>query len=73
LTGRAYWPGVLTSLLFALVHLGQGPAPISLFFLALGIAYLYRQTGSIWPGIIVHFTLNALSTTMAIVMTQLAQ
>lgn len=68
---RSIWPGVLASLLFALVHLGQGPAPISLFFLALGIAYLYRQTGSIWPGIVVHFVLNGTSTTVMMLTTLL--
>jgi len=58
-----WWPTVLTSLAFAGMHLGQGPAPVSLFFLSLGIGYLYRQTGSIWPGIVIHMTLNGLSTT----------
>ncbi len=56
------WPMVAASLLFASVHFGQGPGPISLFFFSLGIGYLYRQTGSIWPGIIVHMALNGLST-----------
>lgn len=60
---RKWWPTVLTSLAFAGMHFGQGPAPISLFFLSLGIGYLYRQTGSIWPGIVIHMTLNGLSTT----------
>ena len=66
---RPLWPAFLSSLLFALAHSGQGPAPISLFFLALAIGYLYRQTGSIWPGLIIHFVLNATSTGTMILVT----
>lgn len=69
---RAFWPGLLTSAMFALVHAGQGPAPFSLFFLALGIAYLYTKTGSIWPGIVVHFVLNATTTSVMILTSLLA-
>lgn len=54
-------PNVVTSALFGLMHFGQGPAPITLFFLSLGLGYLYRQTHSIWPGVIVHFMLNSFS------------
>jgi membrane protease YdiL (CAAX protease family) len=61
-----YWPIVVTSLIFALAHAGQGPAPISLFFLSLGLGYLYRQTGRIWAGIFVHMFLNGLTTTVAL-------
>jgi membrane protease YdiL (CAAX protease family) len=43
------------------MHLGQGAAPIPLFFFSLGVGYLYRQTGRLWPCIIVHFLLNAFS------------
>lgn len=66
---RAWWPIVASSLLFAAVHAGQGPAPISLFFLALGLGYLYRQTGRIWAGVILHMGLNGLSTTATILTT----
>jgi len=68
---RAIWPVVLSSLLFSAAHFGQGPAPIPLFFLALGLGYLYRQTASIWPGVMVHFTLNAITTVVTVFSTLL--
>lgn len=51
-------PIFFTATLFASMHLGQGAAPVSLFLLAIGLGYLYRQTGSIVPGLIVHLLLN---------------
>lgn len=66
---RSWWPIIASSLLFAAVHVGQGPAPISLFFLALGLGYLYRQTGRIWAGVILHMGLNGLSTAATILTT----
>tara|TARA_R110002049_G_scaffold72490_7_gene187478 strand:- start:20258 stop:21271 length:1014 start_codon:yes stop_codon:yes gene_type:complete len=52
-------PILVTSVLFAMMHLGQGGAPIPLLFLSIGLGYLYRQTGSIVPPLIVHCILNA--------------
>lgn len=57
-TPTAIWPIVVTSLIFAVMHWGQGLAPVALFFLSLGLGYLYRQTGSLVPSITVHFVLN---------------
>jgi membrane protease YdiL (CAAX protease family) len=54
-------PVVLSSAVFALVHIGQGAAPVPLFFMALGLGYVYRQSGRLWPCITVHFVLNALT------------
>jgi membrane protease YdiL (CAAX protease family) len=55
-------PVVATAGFFALVHLANGPAdPIPLFFFALGLGYLFRQTNRIWAGWIVHLLLNAFS------------
>jgi membrane protease YdiL (CAAX protease family) len=59
---------LISSLLFALLHVGQGPAPIPLFFLALVLGYLYHQTHRIWPGLIVHAGLNGLTAAMLWVM-----
>jgi len=53
-----YWPILISSASFALVHFGQGLAPIPLFFLAVGLGYLFRQTGSLIACITVHFLLN---------------
>lgn len=57
----AHWPIFVSSLLFAGLHLGQGPAPIPLFFMGIGLGYLYRQTHSLWPSLIVHVLLNGIT------------
>ena len=57
----ALWPIVVTSMLFAMMHLGQGAAFIPLFFLSLGLGYLYRQTGRITAPVIVHMILNGVT------------
>jgi len=57
----SWWPIVLTSLLFALAHVGQGPAPIPLFFFGLVLGYIFRRTNSILPCIVLHMMLNAFS------------
>ena len=57
-----FWlPIVVTSVLFGVVHAGQGPAPIPLFFFSLALGYVYRRTNSILPCIALHFFLNAFS------------
>lgn len=61
-----WWPIFVSAFLFGIAHLGQGPAPFSLFFFSLGLGFLYRQTHSIVPCITVHFILNAM--TLSIVM-----
>jgi len=53
-----YWPIFVSAALFALVHVGQGPAPIPLFVLALGLGFLYQQTQRLAPCIVVHGLLN---------------
>ena len=52
---------VASSALFALMHVSQGPAPIPLFVLALGLGYVYARTGRVLPCIVVHVWLNAWS------------
>lgn len=54
-------PIIVSSLLFALMHLGQGPAPIALFVFALLLGFLYRQTHRLWPSMVVHCLLNAVT------------
>lgn len=61
LAGR-YGAIVVTSVLFAGLHVGQGAAYIPLFFLALTLGYVTQKTGSILPAIIMHVSLNSLST-----------
>ena len=55
---------IIVALLFALVHIGQGPAPIPIFFLGLGLCLMYRQTGSVVPCIVTHYLLNTFSMTV---------
>lgn len=55
-------PIVLSSFIFAIVHLEYGPSAVPLFFFALVLGYLYRQTHRIWPSIVTHASLNAFST-----------
>ncbi|MFK8110782.1 MAG: lysostaphin resistance A-like protein [Rubripirellula sp.] len=57
----AWWPVVVTSVVFAMLHFGQGAAPIPLFFLSLGLGFLYRQTGNITAPIVIHVVLNGLT------------
>jgi membrane protease YdiL (CAAX protease family) len=52
------WPIVVSALLFGLAHASNGPDPVPLFVLALGLGHLYRSTGRILPSIIVHVLLN---------------
>lgn len=53
-----WWPILLSSLLFASVHAGQGAAPYALFLFAIALGVLYRQTHSILPCLLVHLLLN---------------
>ena len=61
---RFWAPILITSVLFAMMHMGQGPAPIPLFFLSLGIGYVFRKTGSFVPCVIIHLLLNSISMTV---------
>lgn len=54
----ARWPMFVSALLFAAAHWSHGPDPIPLFFFALGLGWIYRGTGRVLPGILVHFLLN---------------
>jgi len=54
-------PIIVSSLLFAVMHLGQGPAPIALFVFSLMLGYLYRRTHRLWPSMVVHCLLNAVT------------
>ena len=59
---KTLWlPILASSLLFALAHLGHGPAPIPLFFLAIGFGYAYQKTHRIWPSLVAHAFVNSLA------------
>jgi membrane protease YdiL (CAAX protease family) len=51
---------VLSSALFAVLHILPTSWP-PIFLLGMLFAVLYEQTGSIWPAVFVHGTINALS------------
>ncbi len=57
----AWWPILASAALFSAAHLGNGPDPIPLFFLALGLGLLYQRTHRVWPCITVHCMLNFVS------------
>jgi len=60
------WPLLVSALLFAVMHTGQGAAPYSLFLFAVGLGFLYRQTHSLIPCFVVHALLNLWSFSAAI-------
>lgn len=49
----------ISALLFALAH-GLGVV-IPIFFLGLGLAYVYRRTGTLWASVTTHALVNAVS------------
>lgn len=59
---RICWEAIIcTSLIFALLHGGQGPAPISLFILSLGIGYVFDRSGSLTSCVLIHGLLNGMT------------
>ncbi len=60
-----FWgPIVISALLFAFAHVGQGPAPIPLYVLAMGLGFLYKTTGNLLLCILIHAYLNGLTLTL---------
>lgn len=62
----ARWPVFASAFLFAMAHFSQGPAPVPLFFFALGLGFLYWYTQRIVPSIVVHFCLNLWSVALLV-------
>ncbi|WP_406700440.1 CPBP family intramembrane glutamic endopeptidase [Singulisphaera sp. Ch08] len=61
-------PIVLTSILFALVHFPQWPAPLAIFFLSLGLGYVFERSGSLIAAMVMHALFNGLGTLLLFVM-----
>jgi hypothetical protein len=63
---RSRWasamPIIITSILFAAVHLPQWPAPIAIFVLSVALGVLYQRTGSLVPSITLHAVFNGVAT-----------
>jgi membrane protease YdiL (CAAX protease family) len=57
----SFMPVIISSLVFAALHLGHGLDPIPLFVLAIWLGYLYQRTHRILPCIVLHFLVNAVS------------
>jgi len=62
--------GLLSSAIFAVGHLDL-VALIPTFILGCLLAYMYHRSNSVWPGIILHFLVNAMGMCAAYAMTQL--
>ncbi|HEX3998353.1 MAG TPA: CPBP family intramembrane glutamic endopeptidase [Pirellulales bacterium] len=61
--GPAWWPIVLSSFLWAIMHWQNGLAAVPLFFFGLVLGYLYQRSHRIWPSMTTHFLLNATTMT----------
>jgi membrane protease YdiL (CAAX protease family) len=59
--GVSWLPVIITSAIFAALHYSHGPDWIPLFFLAMGLGYLYQRTHRLLPSLVVHALLNAIS------------
>jgi len=57
----AWLPICISSAIFALLHYSHGPDWVPLFFLAMGMGYLYQRTHRLLPSLVVHGLLNSLS------------
>jgi membrane protease YdiL (CAAX protease family) len=57
-------PNVITSILFAAVHIPQWPAPVAIFALSMVLGVLYQRTRSIAGPFVLHALFNGLSTVM---------
>lgn len=74
-----WWPIVITSLIFAVMHLGALPpaaavaALAGLFTLSMILGWLYERTGSLWPCIFLHMLFNAWNILIAYASTQAQQ
>lgn len=53
------WPIIVSAAIFSAMHFGHGYDFVPLFFLALGLGYIYQQTHRVVPCIIIHLLLNA--------------
>jgi membrane protease YdiL (CAAX protease family) len=51
-------PIFVSSAFFGLAHIGYGPEPIPIFFLALTLGYVYQRTHRIWPCMVTHALFN---------------
>ena len=60
--GRLLAANVIVSLVFATLHGKVWPTPMPIFFLSLGLGFLYQRTGGIVASTALHMTFNGMST-----------
>jgi membrane protease YdiL (CAAX protease family) len=60
------------SALFAAMHAQVWPTPLPIFFLSLGLGFLYQRTGSMVAPIVLHATFNGISTLILYLTLQVA-
>ncbi len=58
---------VAVSLVFAGMHYKVWPTPIPIFFLSLGLGFLYQRTGGLIAPVALHMTFNGISTLLMFV------
>lgn len=58
---HGWGPILISSFVFAMMHLNQGSAPFGLFVFALTLGYLYQRTHRVTPSIAAHMTFNLIS------------
>ena len=65
---RMILANLAVSIIFAMLHGAQWPAPVPLLVLSMGMGYLYQRTGSILGPLALHMTFNGVSTLLMILM-----
>ena len=59
-TGRPFTAVVMSTIAWALIHVGQGiPKALALIPVGLALGYLRARSNSLWPGLIGHMAMNA--------------
>jgi len=61
---------MFSSIIFALFH-GQLATLLPTFMLGALFAYMFQKTGSVLPGMLLHFSINAFSTTIFLIAAQM--
>lgn len=61
---------MFSSIIFALFH-GQLATLLPTFLLGALFAYMFQKTGSVLPGMLLHFSINAFSTTIFLIAAQM--
>ena len=61
---------MFSSIIFALFH-GQLATLLPTFLMGALFAYMFQKTGSVFPGMLLHFSINAFSTTIFLIAAQM--